>query len=189
LHESFLDALDSLLSFFGDITALTADEQYLALSHQSDKTANELITALNDAGLLQFSMELFATLRQAQDTMTEVRKYHSLPQQSLFAPGFLSLLAKLVSNLTYLQPKHIDAVFLSPGQQHFLGIILMNTRIDDNNPTMREWCLMIIRNMCQASEGVRECLRKLKKQDQVSQDVIQEIGLKEYEEKINKKYV
>ncbi len=65
----------------------------------------------------------------------------------------------------------------------------MNTRMDDNNPTMREWCLMIIRNMCQASEGVRECLRKLKKQDQVSQDVIQEIGLKEYEDKINKKYV
>ena len=102
LHECFLDTFDSLLSFFGDITALTADEQYLALSHQSDKTANELITALNEAGLLQFSMELFATLRQAQDTMTEVRKYHSLPQQSLFAPGFLSLLAKLVSNLTYL---------------------------------------------------------------------------------------
>ena len=33
LHEYFLDAFDSLLSFFGEITALTADEQYLALSH------------------------------------------------------------------------------------------------------------------------------------------------------------
>ena len=65
----------------------------------------------------------------------------------------------------------------------------MHTRMDPHNPTMREWCLMIIRNMCQASEGIRDCLRKLKKQDEVSQEVIEEIGLKEFEAEVNKKYL
>lgn len=35
-HEDTLDALDALLCLFGDLTALTADEQYLAQSpHQN----------------------------------------------------------------------------------------------------------------------------------------------------------
>jgi hypothetical protein len=35
--------------------------------------------------------------------------------------------------------------------------------MDDKNPTLREWCLMIIRNMCQVSEGIRKVLEDMKK--------------------------
>jgi Spinocerebellar ataxia type 10 protein domain len=35
--------------------------------------------------------------------------------------------------------------------------------MDEHNPTMREWCLMIIRNMCQSSDQVRQILQNMKK--------------------------
>ncbi len=63
LHESMMDAFESLLSFFGDLTALTADDQYLAQSHHSEKSSNDLISSLNEYGLLQVTMELFSTFK------------------------------------------------------------------------------------------------------------------------------
>lgn len=42
-----------------------------------------------------------------------------------------------------------------------LGIILANTKLDVESPTLREWSLIVIRNLCSWSEGVREILRKL----------------------------
>ena len=36
VHQNLLDTIQALLSFFGDLTALTADDQYLAQSHFSD---------------------------------------------------------------------------------------------------------------------------------------------------------
>jgi len=102
--------------------------------------------------------------------LNEAKALHSTqdpknPQQSnnLLFKGFLSKLAKLISNLTYLQKKHVERSFLEGTKQHNIGLILSHTRMDDKNPTLREWCLMIIRNMCQVSEGIRKVLEDLKK--------------------------
>jgi len=56
---------------------------------------------------------------------------------------------------------------------------LSHTRMDEHNPTMREWCLMIIRNMCQTSNGIREILGNMKKADKNDLDVMEQIGVKQ----------
>jgi hypothetical protein len=103
-----------LLLLFGDLTALTADEQYLAQS-SSSQNENNLTEYLNTLGLLDSALDLFQTLKQASDTMAEVRNYHTVTGTSpegtqkrkkddtppMFA-GFYSKLAKLIANLTYL---------------------------------------------------------------------------------------
>lgn len=48
--------------------------------------------------------------------------------------------------------------------------------MDENNPTLREWCLMVIRNICQVSEGVRKLLAELKKVD-VTMENLEQLGL------------
>ena len=42
-----------------------------------------------------------------------------------------------------------------------LGLILANTKLDVESPTLREWSLIVVRNLCSWSENVRESLRKL----------------------------
>ena len=45
--------------------------------------------------------------------------------------------------------------------------------MDEHNPTMREWCLMIIRNMCQTSEKIRNVLTNMKKANEHNMDVME----------------
>ena len=42
-----------------------------------------------------------------------------------------------------------------------MGMILSNTKLDVDSPTLREWSLIVIRNLCSWSEAIREILRKL----------------------------
>jgi len=42
-----------------------------------------------------------------------------------------------------------------------LGMILSNTKLDVDSPTLREWSLIVIRNLGSWSEGIRDILRKL----------------------------
>jgi hypothetical protein len=100
--------------------------------------------------------------------------------------GVLSKLANLVSNLTYLQKEETESVFLHADMK-YLGVILSHTRMDEHNPTMREWCLMIIRNMCQTSNNIREILANMKKADKNDLEVMEQIGVKQdYLEKAKK---
>ena len=103
--------------------------------------------------------------------MREVKKYHSPTEgaaeiakprkedDTLLYAGFFSKIAKLLANLTYLQKQAVDDVFMK--NKEYLGLVLGHTRMDENNPTLREWCLMVLRNVCQVSEGVREMLQRL----------------------------
>lgn len=118
----------------------------------ADDQSSPLTKTLNSFGLLLFTMQLFQTLKTSQETMKEVKSYHGDPKkqpthESLLFIGVLSKLANLVSNLTYLQKEETESVFLHTDMK-YLGVILSHTRMDEHNPTMREWCLMIIRNMC-----------------------------------------
>jgi len=55
--------LEGLLTIFGELTALAADDQYLALSEHSEEAPNNLTEELNDFGLLDLSLELFQLLK------------------------------------------------------------------------------------------------------------------------------
>ena len=43
-----------------------------------------------------------------------------------------------------------------------LGMILSYTKMDIDNPMLREWCLVVIRNLTSWSTAIREDLAKLK---------------------------
>jgi hypothetical protein len=42
-----------------------------------------------------------------------------------------------------------------------LGVILNYTQMDIENPTLREWCLLVIRNITSWSEQIRLSLKAL----------------------------
>ena len=67
----------------------------------------------------------------------------------------------LCANLTYLKNPLVEAYWLSDqGWQH-LGLILANTKLDLENPTLREWGFLFIRNITSWSEPVRAKLASL----------------------------
>lgn len=72
-----LNTFESLLALFGDLTALTADEQFLAQSQFEQETqSNNLTTFLNDEKLLDSTLELYRLFKQTLDTMREVKMYN-----------------------------------------------------------------------------------------------------------------
>lgn len=70
-----------------------------------------------------------------------------------------------------------------------MGLILSFTKIDEDNPTLREWCLLIVRNLCQASDKIRVDLEKLNfiDIDTEGKKTMEKLGLKEMYEKEMKK--
>ena len=61
--------------------------------------------------------------------------------------------------------------------------------MDEDNPTLREWCLLIIRNLCASSEKIRSELEKLKLVDlgEEGKRTLEKLGLKEvYEQEMKK---
>ena len=43
-----------------------------------------------------------------------------------------------------------------------MNLVLSNTKTDAENPTLREWSLLVVRNLCMASEKIKNELSKLK---------------------------
>ena len=55
----------------------------------------------------------------------------------------------------------MEKYFLSEqGFQH-LGLILFNTKLDIDNPSLREWSILFVRNITSWSDKVRDNLNKL----------------------------
>ena len=71
--------------------------------------------------------------------------YTSKPKMKHPFGGFLSKITKLIANLTY-EATHVEGLIIR--NKDYLGLILSNTKMDEDNPTLREWCLLIIRNLC-----------------------------------------
>jgi len=66
-----------------------------------------------------------------------------------------------MTNLVNEKRVSIEDHFLSPQGWSHLGLILAHTKIDTDNPTLREWCLLFIRNITSWSDKVRDKLSKL----------------------------
>jgi anti-anti-sigma regulatory factor len=61
--------------------------------------------------------------------------------------------------------------------------------MDEDNPTLREWCLLIVRNLCASSEKIRSELEKLKLVDisEEGKKTLERLGMKEvYEQEMKK---
>ena len=73
--------------------------------------------------------------------------------------------------------------------QEYLSLILAYTKQDEDNPTLREWCLMTIRNLCQCSDKIRSRLEKLQAIDIdiEGKKTLERLGMKEVYEKEMKK--
>lgn len=75
--------------------------------------------------------------------------------------GFLSKLVSLVCSLTYRRHARVEDFFMSVEGKLRLGALLSHTKMDIDNPMLREWCLVCIRNLCSWSERIRDDLSKL----------------------------
>ena len=67
----------------------------------------------------------------------------------------------LLSTLTYMKSEHLDLYFQSPEGKLRLGLILNHTQLNVDNPTLREWSLVAIRNLCSWSAQIRKDLGDL----------------------------
>mmetsp|Transcript_7038 Transcript_7038/g.11839 ORF Transcript_7038/g.11839 Transcript_7038/m.11839 type:complete len:130 (-) Transcript_7038:188-577(-) len=79
--------------------------------------------------------------------------------------GFLGSVVCLMCNLSYLKNPLVEKYWSSEEGWGHLGLILANTKLDIENPTLREWCLLFIRNITSWSEEIRSKLAKLSLQD------------------------
>ena len=75
--------------------------------------------------------------------------------------GYLSKLVSLVCSLTYRRHQRVEDLFMSEGGKLRLGAILCHTKMDIDNPMLREWCLVCIRNLTSWSDLIREDLSRL----------------------------
>ena len=76
--------------------------------------------------------------------------------------GYMTQLVSLVCSLTYRQNQSVEDFMMTEDGKLRLGAILSHTKMDVDNPMLREWCLVIIRNLCSWSEAIRTDLAKLK---------------------------
>lgn len=109
---------------------------------------------LNEAGVLEMALQLMKYLKDTTDILIEHKIFEPEEKFATFASkarqkhpfgGFLSRIANLIANLTYLSSSS-EVVFRK--NKEFLSLILFYTKIDEDNPTLREWTLLIIRNLC-----------------------------------------
>ena len=75
--------------------------------------------------------------------------------------GYLCPIVSLMANLVYEKRTSIEEHFLTPQGWTHIGLILAHTKIDIDNPTLREWCFLFIRNITSWSDKVRDKLSKL----------------------------
>ncbi len=75
--------------------------------------------------------------------------------------AFNSRIVALVCSLTYRRSSIVEDFFVSVEGKLRLGTVLSYTKMDVDSPMLREWCLVVIRNVCSWSEKVREDLKQL----------------------------
>ena len=75
--------------------------------------------------------------------------------------GHLSTIVCLMGNLVYQSNPKTEAFLLTDRGWSYIGLILAHTKLDIDNPTLREWCLLFIRNITSWSDKVRDKLKAL----------------------------
>jgi len=158
--------------------------------------ADDFKKILNENAVLEFSLHFLKQLKDMTDIMIEHKIYEPEEKFAAYSSrtrmkhpfgGFLSKIVKLVANLTYTQQALAEQVFRK--NKDFLGLILSFTKLDEDNPTLREWSLLTVRNLCAASEKIRSELDKMKLVDLdiEGKKALERMGMKEIFDKEMKK--
>jgi hypothetical protein len=161
----FLEIIKCVFDIFTQITAFGDSADYF----------KSILSDYNDCCVLQKSGELMSKLKGMVDYLLEIEVYKptekfkkniGLPYESQemethpFA-GFMSAIVCLTCNLTYFKNLSIEVYFSSEKGWSHLGLILSHTKLDVDNPSLREWCILFIRNITSWSNDIREKLAKL----------------------------
>ncbi len=90
--------------------------------------------------------------------------------------GFLAKLAKVIANLSY---KNTDACDFFLTEPDLLLFLLRQTMTDFAHPTLREYSLFAIRNLCQESPEIRSAINRSNPSnfDQETADFLKRIGI------------
>lgn len=181
-------------------------EVFTLVSTFADAQEDDLYKiTLVELGALQWSLDLLYSLKSIVDMLESANLFNNqqvgpgeeTKQQTCldkhpFA-GFNSRIVALACTLTYRQSKIVEDFFMSQEGKLRLGTLLSYTKIDVDNPTLREWCLMVVRNLCSWSEKVQNDLKQLEliEVSPAGQQALLELGLEEVFrkeiEKLNKK--
>ena len=125
--------------------------------------AEEYKYMLTDVGAMQVTLDLLFTLNQICQVLERRGVYgpHDIKtkvdtrilKSHPFA-GYNSKMVALVMSITYRSSPEVEDYFMSPEGKLRLGTILSYTKLDVDNPTLREWCIMTIRNLCSWSKAI-----------------------------------
>jgi len=87
--------------------------------------------------------------------------------------GFVSDLTRLLANLVHQNKYKQDECY------DYLTVLLENCRIDQNNPLLMEWNILLIRNLMEKNERNQKFVAQLKAEELVPDSVFEKMGLKE----------
>jgi len=103
--------------------------------------------------------------------------------------GCNSLAMNLLSSLTYMKSEEVEAYFKEPQGKLCLGLVLSSTRLDVDNPSLREWSLVVVRNLCSWSQHISSELKSLEfiGVSEEGEKALDSLGVKDmYKKEINK---
>ena len=160
---------------------------------------------LVEQGALEWTLEIMNTLKEMVEKIESVGLYKQFQlkktEEIVQGPngtkmldkhpfaGYNSKMVSLVCSLTYRKEQRVEDFFMSPPGKLRLGMILSYTKMDIDNPMLREWCLVVIRNLCSWSNVIREDLAKLQliDVDPKGKEALDELGMKQvFEQEVEK---
>jgi hypothetical protein len=148
--------------------------------------------ALVDLGALEWCLDLLFQLKKIVEQLEEAKlfnsqqagpseesKEHHIDKHPFAA--FNSRIVALACPLTYRRTVVCENYFQSEAGKLRLGCLLSYTKLDVDAPMLREWCLMVIRNLCSWSDKIRENLKGLEliEVSPAGQQTLAELGLEE----------
>lgn len=75
--------------------------------------------------------------------------------------GLLTSLIGLVANLSHDKDQDLEDYLLSESGWRLVGLVLCHTKLDLDNPCLREWAIVFVRNVTNWSEPIKAKLAQL----------------------------
>ena len=73
--------------------------------------------------------------------------------------GYLGTIVCLISTLSFEKNQKLEQFWQSEQGWNFLGLILTHTKLDVDNPNLRDYCWLFIRNITSWSAAIRDKLK------------------------------
>ena len=148
------DLICSIIDIFANLATFKADSFKSQLVEEgqflfTNNFMNDLKTIVDALETLN----IFSPLKLKQDKKSTLEVH---PFQ-----GCYSRIMSLISSICFVANPVVEHYYTSPEGKIRLGFILSNTRLDVDNPTLREWCLVTIRNLTSWSDKIRLDLKAL----------------------------